>query len=186
MGKRTVFYDDIKSMNPFIADFGGFDMPIYVSGIKDEHFAVRNDVGVFDVSHMVFFSLKGDKVIDFLNKVTTVDLNKKQNGNAIYSVLCNETDGIIDDIIVYRKNQTEFYMVVNAGHDEKVGNWLCKWNSFGVDIKLEQKAILAIQGPRSTEIIKELFSDEDSSQILGLEYYNFLDLNTPLHIKWFY
>ena len=110
MGKKTVFYDEIKSMNPFIADFGGWDMPIYISGIKDEHFAVRNDVGVFDVSHMVFFSLKGEKVIDFLNFVTTADFYKKLDGNAVYSVLCNEERGIVDDIIVYKKKSDGIFL----------------------------------------------------------------------------
>lgn len=177
MGKRTVFYEDIKNMDPFIADFGGWDMPIYFTGIKDEHFAVRNDVGVFDVSHMVFFSLKGEKVIDFLNKVTTINFYKKQDANAVYSVLCNEAGGIVDDIIVYKKNAIEVYIIANAGHEEKVGNWLSKWNNFDVNIKLEKKAILAIQGPKSAEIIKQIFSKIYSSEILNLKYYNFCEID---------
>jgi aminomethyltransferase len=175
--RKTVFYEDIKKMGAFFSNFAGWEMPIYISSIKEEHFAVRKDVGVFDVSHMVFLDLKGEKVFDFLNSLVPVDLDTKEDGDAIYSILCNENAGIIDDVLIYRKNKNEFYLVANAGHDEKVYNWLCKFNNMNVDIKLESKAILAIQGSKSDTVIKQIFNDLDSSSISSLQYYKFLELD---------
>ena len=148
--KTTVFHDEFKKLGAFMADFGGWDMPIYVSGIKDEHFAVRENVGMFDVSHMSFFTLKNSKEA---RNILAADLTNKKSGDAVYSLILNENGGIVDDTIVYIKNDDELYLVANAGNDEKVKNWFAK---FGVKIELENRAAIALQGPKSKGILSQI------------------------------
>ncbi|MEO5648866.1 MAG: glycine cleavage system aminomethyltransferase GcvT, partial [Ginsengibacter sp.] len=149
------------------------NMPISYSGINDEHAAVRNSVGVFDVSHMGEFILKGDKALGLIQKVTTNDASKISNGKAQYTCMPNEEGGIIDDLIIYCIEENKTYMiVVNASNIEKDWNWLKKHNTENVEMQniSEKTCLLAIQGPNATKIVQSL-TDVD---ILNLKYYSFV------------
>ncbi len=175
--KKTIFYDDIKKMNAFMAEFNGWEMPIYVTSIKDEHFAVRNNVGVFDASHMAFFSVKGGNALDFLNRLVPTDLTNKNCFKAIYSVFCNENAGILDDIIIYKRTETEFFVVANAGNEIKIFDWLNKNNTLNVKIELKSRIILALQGPKCLEIMQQLFEPTEFEIIKNLKYFEFSEIN---------
>ena len=107
-----------------MAEFAGYNMPISYSTITAEHNAVRNSVGVFDVSHMGEFMLKGEKALDLIQKVTSNDASKLSDGKIQYSCLLNDKGGIVDDLLVYRWNETEYYLVVNASNIEKDWSWI--------------------------------------------------------------
>ena len=109
-------------------------MPISYSTITAEHNAIRNSVGVFDVSHMGEFRLKGDKALDLIQRVTSNDASKLTDGKIQYSCLPNDKGGIVDDLLVYRYNETEYYLVVNASNIEKDWNWISQHNTAGVDM----------------------------------------------------
>jgi aminomethyltransferase len=116
-----------------MAEFAGYNMPIVYTGITQEHNAVRNSVGVFDVSHMGEFRLKGPKALDLIQSVTSNDASKLTDGKVQYSCLPNDTGGIVDDLLVYRWKEDEYYLVVNASNIEKDWNWIKSHNTFGVE-----------------------------------------------------
>jgi aminomethyltransferase len=147
-------------------------MPISYSGINDEHAAVRTNAGVFDVSHMGEFILKGENALDLIQRVTTNDASKLSPGKAQYSCLPNEEGGIVDDLLVYCIEENKVYMlVVNASNIEKDWNWISKFNSKNVEMHniSDKTCLLAIQGPNATKILQPL-TDLD---ILNLKYYTF-------------
>jgi len=148
-------------------------MPISYSGIKNEHEAVRKSVGVFDVSHMGEFILKGKKALDLIQRVTSNDASKLKDGEAQYSCLPNAEGGIVDDLLVYCLEKNNVYMlVVNASNIEKDWNWIQEHNTDEVEMHntSEHTALLAVQGPNAVSIIQEL-TDMD---IVNLKYYNFV------------
>jgi aminomethyltransferase len=155
-----------------MAEFAGYNMPISYSGINDEHFAVRNDVGVFDVSHMGEFILKGEKAIDLIQKVTSNDASKLNIGKAQYSCIPNENGGIIDDLLVYKLGEKEWMLVVNASNIEKDWNWILKYNTEGVVVHniSDRTALLAIQGPKAMEVLQPLTSID----LTSIPYYSFV------------
>lgn len=139
--------------------FAGYDLPVqYTPGVIHECLVVRNGTGLFDVSHMARLTLKGERVLEFLEWVTTNDVSKLENNHGQYSLLPNETGGIVDDIIVYRMTQTEFRMVVNASNHEKDFAWLNKQNTFGVEITdhTDETAMIAVQGPTAGKLVANL------------------------------
>jgi aminomethyltransferase len=163
-----------------MSNFGSYEMPIYFSGIKEEHLAVRNNVGIFDVSHMSFISVIGKNSDAFLNQIVTIDIKKKKNYSASYSVICNENAGIIDDIIIYKIDNDGFFIVSNSENGEKVFKYLknFKVENFFKEVKIiiEKKVILALQGPNSIQILKKIFP-ENYTKILNLDYYYFCKIN---------
>src|SRR5580692_8614194 len=122
--KETALTPVHISLGAKMAAFAGYNMPIVYTTITDEHKAVRNSVGVFDVSHMGEFRLKGPKALDLIQLVTTNDAAKLTDGKVQYSCLPNETGGIVDDLLVYRWKEDEYYLVVNASNIEKDWNWI--------------------------------------------------------------
>jgi aminomethyltransferase len=155
-----------------MAEFAGYNMPISYSGINDEHQAVRTNAGVFDVSHMGEFIVKGEHALDLIQRVTTNDAAKLTAGKAQYSALTNETGGIVDDLIVYCLEENKAYMlVVNAANIEKDWNWISAHNTRGAELHniSAKTALLAIQGPNANRIMQPL-TDID---ILNLKYYTF-------------
>jgi aminomethyltransferase len=147
-------------------------MPISYSGINDEHAAVRTNAGVFDVSHMGEFILKGEGALDLIQRVTSNDASVLKNGHAQYSCLPNETGGIVDDLLVYCVEQNKVYMlVVNASNIEKDWNWIVSKNTTGVEMHniSSKTCLLAIQGPNATKMLQPL----TSMDILNLPYYTF-------------
>jgi aminomethyltransferase len=170
--KNTPFTQKHIALGAKMAEFAGYNMPISYSGINDEHATVRNNAGVFDVSHMGEFILKGDKALDLIQRVTSNDASKLSNGKAQYSCLPNEQGGIVDDLIVYCIEENKVYMlVVNASNIEKDWNWISKFNTENVEMHniSDKTCLLAIQGPNATKILQPL-TDMD---IMNLKYYTF-------------
>lgn len=133
--KNTAITDKHIALGAKMVPFAGFNMPVSYSGLNDEHLTVRNSVGMFDVSHMGEFMLKGDKALDLIQFVTSNDASKLTDKKVQYTCLPNETGGIVDDLLVYRWNANEYYLVVNASNIEKDWNWIQKHNKFGVEMK---------------------------------------------------
>jgi len=170
--KNTPFTNKHIALGAKMAEFAGYNMPISYTGINDEHAAVRNNAGVFDVSHMGEFILKGDNALDLIQRVTTNDAAKLSNGKAQYSCLPNNDGGIVDDLLVYCLEENKAYMlVVNASNIEKDWNWIAKHNDKGVEMHniSDKTCLLAIQGPNATRILQPL----TSLDILNLKYYTF-------------
>ena len=171
--KNTPFTQKHLALGAKMAEFAGYNMPISYTGINDEHAAVRKNAGVFDVSHMGEFMLKGENALDLIQRVTTNDASKITNGQAQYSCLPNNEGGIVDDLIVSCIEQNKVYMlVVNASNIEKDWNWISSHNTKGVDMEniSERTCLLAIQGPNATKILQPL-TDTD---IMNLKYYTFV------------
>ncbi len=171
--KNTPFTQKHIALGAKMAEFAGYNMPISYSGINDEHATVRNNAGVFDVSHMGEFILKGNKALDLIQRITSNDASKISNGKAQYSCFPNDEGGIIDDLIVYCIEENKTYMlVVNASNIEKDWNWIKSHNTEKVEIHniSDKTCLLAIQGPNATKIVQPL-TDID---ILNLKYYTFV------------
>jgi aminomethyltransferase len=174
--KNTPFTAKHISLGARMAEFAGFNMPISYSGINDEHATVRNNAGVFDVSHMGEFILKGENALDLIQRVTTNDASKLTDGKAQYSCLPNNDGGIVDDLLVYCMEENKSYMlVVNAGNIAKDWNWISSFNSRGVEMHdiSGKTCLLAIQGPNATKILQSL----TTTDILNLKYYTFVKAN---------
>jgi len=170
--KSTPFTPFHLALGAKMAEFAGYNMPISYSGINDEHQAVRTNAGVFDVSHMGEFIVKGEHALDLIQRVTTNDAAKLTAGKAQYSALTNETGGIVDDLIVYCLEENKAYMlVVNAANIEKDWNWISAHHTKGAELHniSAKTALLAIQGPNANRIMQPL-TDID---ILNLKYYTF-------------
>ena len=170
--KKTPFTDKHISLGAKMAEFAGYNMPISYSGINEEHLAVRSNAGIFDVSHMGEFILKGGQALDLIQRVTTNDASKLMRGQAQYSCFTNLEGGIVDDLLVYCIEENKVYMiVVNASNIEKDWNWLTMHNTKGAEMHnvSEKTCLLAIQGPNATKILKSLTQVD----ILNLKYYTF-------------
>lgn len=148
------------SLGAKMAEFAGYNMPIVYSSINEEHRAVRNSVGVFDVSHMGEFLLKGEKALELLQLVTSNDASVLVDGKVQYSCLPNDQGGIVDDLLVYRVKADEYYLVVNASNIEKDWNWISSKNTFGVEMTnySDSTSLLAVQGPKAIDVIRKLTS----------------------------
>ena len=138
--------------------FAGFEMPVQYSGVTEEHMAVREKLGVFDVSHMGQFRLKGKGALDLVQKITSNDASKLKVNQAQYSCMPNEKGGIVDDLIVYKISDEEYFLVVNAGCLDKDWEWVNKNNSFDCTVTNESDdtSLLAIQGPKAIEAMQAL------------------------------
>jgi aminomethyltransferase len=170
--KNTPFTEKHIALGAKMAEFAGYNMPISYSGINDEHATVRNNAGVFDVSHMGEFILKGENALDLIQRVTTNDASKLTNGKAQYSCLPNTTGGIVDDLLVYCVEENKVYMlVVNASNIEKDWNWIQQYNTKDVEMHniSDKTCLLAIQGPNATKILQPL----TELDIMNLKYYTF-------------
>jgi aminomethyltransferase len=154
---RTPFYDIHKSLGAKIVDFHGWEMPLQYSGIMDEHVNVRTNVGLFDVSHMGRFEIKGQDSLACLQKIVTNDLEKLADHQALYSPMCYEDGGIVDDIIVYRLVHDRFLIVVNASNRSKDFEWISRQSkSAHLEDISDRTALLAIQGPRAYQVLQQL------------------------------
>jgi aminomethyltransferase len=170
--KNTPFTQKHIALGAKMAPFAGYNMPISYTGINDEHAAVRTNAGVFDVSHMGEFILKGADALDLIQRVTTNDASKLTDGKAQYSCMPNNEGGIIDDLLIYCVEANKVYMiVVNASNIEKDWNWISQHNTKGVEMHniSDKTCLLAIQGPNATKILQPL----TSMDILNLKYYTF-------------
>ncbi|MEX8549215.1 MAG: glycine cleavage system aminomethyltransferase GcvT [Mucilaginibacter sp.] len=169
--KTTALTDTHIKTGAKMVPFAGYNMPVTYAGINAEHETVRKAVGVFDVSHMGEFILKGEKALDLIQKVTTNDASKLYDGKVQYSCLPNENGGIVDDLLVYRLDEKTYMLVVNASNIEKDWDWISKYNEFGVEMKniSDRTSLLAVQGPKAAEALQSL-TDVD---LASMEYYTF-------------
>lgn len=170
--KNTPFTNKHIALGAKMAAFAGYNMPISYTGINDEHQAVRNNAGVFDVSHMGEFILKGENALDLIQRVTSNDASKLTAGKAQYSCLPNEKGGIVDDLLVYCIEENKTYMlVVNASNIEKDWNWISQHNTKGAEMHniSEKTCLLAIQGPNASGMLQSLTDIE----LVNLKYYTF-------------
>ncbi|NWG29244.1 MAG: glycine cleavage system aminomethyltransferase GcvT [Ignavibacteriaceae bacterium] len=168
--KKTTFNKIHKKLGAKMVEFAGYEMPIQYTSIIAEHKAVRNSVGVFDVSHMGEIFITGDKALDFVQYITINDASKLFPGRVQYSAMCYPDGGIVDDLLVYKLSDKEFLLVVNASNIEKDYNWMKENNKFGVTInnRSDEYSLLAVQGPNSGELLKNIVPNMPE-----LEYYHF-------------
>ena len=164
--KKLTLNDEHIAMGGKMVPFTGFDMPVQFEGVNAEHETVRNAVGVFDVSHMGEFLLTGPTAIDLIQKISTNDASTLTIGRAQYSCMPNGKGGIVDDLIIYRISENEYFLVVNASNIEKDWNWISSKNDVGAQMRdlSEKYSLLAIQGPKAVEAMQSLTS-HDLSEI---------------------
>lgn len=169
--KTTPFTDVHIALGAKMHEFAGYNMPIEYSGIIDEHNTVVNGVGVFDVSHMGEFWVKGPHALELIQKITSNDASKLPLGKAQYTCFPNETGGIVDDLLVYHYEPEKYLLVVNASNIDKDWNWCVSHNTVGAELEnaSDRMAQLAIQGPKATEVLQRLTPVDLSS----IPYYAF-------------
>jgi glycine cleavage system T protein (aminomethyltransferase) len=168
--KKTNFYNIHEKLGAKIVEYAGYLMPVMYSSIITEHKAVRNSVGVFDVSHMGEVFIEGEKALEFVQHITVNDASKLFPGRVQYSAMCYPDGGIVDDLLVYKISDKKFLLVINAANIEKDFSWMEQNNNFGVELKnlSDDYSLLAVQGPNSGKVIDKLLPAE-----LNLEYYHF-------------
>lgn len=169
--KKVALNDIHVNLGAKMVPFAGYNMPVRYSSDLEEHRTVREGVGIFDVSHMGEFILKGPKAIDLIQKVTSNDATKLVDGQAQYACLPNGTGGIVDDLLVYRNNAEEYILVVNASNIEKDWNWISSHNDMGVEMKniSDTLSLFAVQGPKAVATLQKL-TDSNLSEV---KFYTF-------------
>ncbi|WP_088104703.1 glycine cleavage system aminomethyltransferase GcvT [Halalkalibacter urbisdiaboli] len=160
--KRTPIYDLYSSYGARTIDFGGWDLPVQFSSIKEEHEAVRTKAGLFDVSHMGEVEVKGPQALTYLQMLVTNDVSKLINGQVQYSAMCYETGGTVDDLLIYRKAEDDYLLVINASNIEKDVAWMKKHQLDDVEITdvSNKIALLALQGPKAELILTKVANDD--------------------------
>ena len=170
--KKTKLFEVHEKLGAKIVDFAGYLMPVQYSSIIAEHKAVRDSVGVFDVSHMGEFKVKGEHALDLIQYVTVNNAAKLVVGQAQYSAMCYNDGGIVDDLLVYKLNENEYMLVVNASNIEKDFNWIKENNKFGANLTNEsdEYSLIAVQGPNSRKVLEKI-----SDKPIDLEFYHFFN-----------
>ena len=169
--KNTALTHIHEGLGAKMVPFAGYNMPVSYEGVNVEHETVRNDVGVFDVSHMGEFLISGENALALIQKVTSNDASTLEIGKAQYSCLPNNDGGIVDDLIVYKIKDNEYLLVVNASNIDKDWDWISSHNSVGAEMKnlSDNYSLLAIQGPKAVEAMQSLTSVDLSA----IKYYHF-------------
>ena len=165
--KRTPLYQIHKTLNAKFTEFGGWEMPLQYSSIVKEHLAVRTNVGLFDLSHMGEFEIHGQGANALVQKLSTNDVGRLTDGRALYTLFCNETGGIVDDLLIYRYTDNHYMLVVNAANIKKDLAWIETHNDTSAKIKdvSEATALIALQGPKSMDILNPFVPKLDVSEI---------------------
>ena len=156
--KNTALTHKHIALGAKMVPFAGYNMPVQYAGINVEHDTVRNGVGVFDVSHMGEFILKGENALDLIQRVSSNDASKLYDGKVQYSCLPNEHGGIVDDLLVYRIDEKTYMLVVNASNIDKDWSWIARFNTEQVDMKniSDRTSLLAVQGPKAADALQSL------------------------------
>lgn len=177
--KRTPLFEVYKEYGGKTVDFGGWELPVQFSSIKEEHEAVRTKAGLFDVSHMGEIEVKGPDSLDYLQKLMTNDVSKLKNGGAQYTAMCYENGGTVDDLLVYKIEDDHYLLVVNASNIEKDYVWMQKHLEGNVKIEnlSEGMAQIAIQGPKAEGILQKLSAEHDLGTIGFFKFSEEVDLN---------
>lgn len=168
---KTALFNKHISLGAKMVPFAGFEMPVQYSGLTEEHFAVREKVGIFDVSHMGQFLVEGAGAKELLQYITTNSVDVLVDGKAQYSCLPNENGGIVDDLIIYKMADEKYFVVVNASNIEKDWNHINKYNKFGAKLSnlSDEMSLIAIQGPKALETLQKL----TSTNLSDISYYHF-------------
>ncbi len=169
--KNTALSHIHESLGAKMVPFAGYNMPVQYEGVNAEHETVRTSVGVFDVSHMGEFFLKGENALALIQKVTSNDASKLVDGKAQYSCLPNNDGGIVDDLIVYKITDNDYMLIVNASNIEKDWNWISTHNDLGVNMTnaSDDYSLLAIQGPKAAAAMQSLTNID----LANMAYYSF-------------
>lgn len=165
MLKRTPLFEIHRSLNAKLVDFSGFEMPVQYKSIKEEHLAVRNRAGIFDVSHMGEVLIRGERALEVVQELTANDASILTPGKAQYSVMCMSHGGVVDDLLVYCLSNEEFMLVINGANIEKDFNWILEVNDGRAEVSniSEEIALIALQGPKAAEILDKLTPDKPDS-----------------------
>lgn len=169
--KNTALTQIHESLGAKIVPFAGYNMPVQYEGVTAEHLAVRNSIGVFDVSHMGEFHLKGENALALIQKITTNDASKLSIGKVQYTCMPNETGGIVDDLLIYRLDENEYMLVVNASNIQKDWDWISQHNDLDVQMtnSSEGMSLLAVQGPNAAKAMQSL----TQVNLETMKYYTF-------------
>lgn len=169
--KKTALYDKHIALGAKMVPFAGYEMPVRYGSEIEEHHAVRKSVGMFDVSHMGEFLIRGPHALNLIQKVTSNDASKLEVGKVQYSCLPNADGGIVDDLLVYQLKENEYMLVVNASNIQKDWDWVTQHNDVGAEMEniSDKVSLLAVQGPKAINVIQQLTSVDLSS----LKYYTF-------------
>lgn len=170
--KNTALTHVHEALGAKMVPFAGYNMPVQYEGINVEHLTVRKSVGVFDVSHMGEFFVEGEHALDLIQAITSNDASKLNVGKAQYSCIPNDDGGIVDDLIVYRTDENQYMLVVNAANIEKDWKWISKKNTFGAKLidRSDEYSLLAVQGPKAVEAMQSL----TDCYLSDIKFYNFL------------
>ena len=171
MTQKTILNDSHRALGAKMVDFGGWDMPIHYGSQIDEHHAVRQDAGMFDVSHMTVVDLKGERVREFLRRLVANSVDKlTKPGKALYTCMLDEQGGVIDDLIIYFLGEEFFRLVVNAGTRDKDLAWIARQAApFGVEVvERDDLGLVAVQGPNARDKVIGLLREEDRASITKL------------------
>jgi aminomethyltransferase len=169
--KNTALSHIHEALGAKMVPFAGYNMPVQYEGVTAEHLSVRENVGVFDVSHMGEFIIRGEGAFELVQKVTSNDVSKLVDGKVQYTCLPNGKGGIVDDLLVYRMDQQTYFLVVNASNIAKDWDWISKHNTAGVEMVniSEDTSLLAVQGPKATAALQSL----TEMNISDMKYYTF-------------
>ena len=169
--KNTALSDIHEALGAKMVPFAGYNMPVQYEGVTAEHINVRENVGVFDVSHMGEFIIRGKGAFELVQKVTSNDVSKLVDGKVQYSCLPNGKGGIVDDLLVYRMDENTYFLVVNASNIAKDWDWISKHNTAGAEMLniSEDTSLLAVQGPKAAEALQSL----TEMNISDMKYYSF-------------
>ncbi|MFB1080689.1 glycine cleavage system aminomethyltransferase GcvT [Jeotgalibacillus sp. JSM ZJ347] len=176
--KKTPLFDRYKEFGGKVIDFGGWALPVQFSSIKEEHHAVRNHAGLFDVSHMGEVKVTGSASLAYLQKMMTNDISKIKNGQAQYTAMCYENGGTVDDLLVYKKDDDDYLLVINASNIEKDVEWLKQHKIDNVEVEdiSEEVAQLALQGPKAESILQKL-TEVDLTAITFFKFQDDVNIN---------
>ncbi len=171
MMKNTALSHIHEAMGAKMVPFAGYNMPVQYEGVTAEHISVRENVGVFDVSHMGEFIIRGEGAFELVQKVTSNDISNLVDGKVQYTCLPNGKGGIVDDLLVYRIDKQTYFLVVNASNISKDWDWISKYNTNGVEMVniSEDTSLLAIQGPKAAHVLQAL----TEMNLLDMKYYTF-------------
>ena len=165
--KRTPLYELHKNLNAKFTEFGGWEMPLQYSSIVTEHLTVRSIAGLFDLSHMGEIEVSGQGANELVQKLSTNAVSRLSNGRVLYTLFCNETGGIVDDLLIYRHADNRYMLVVNASNIEKDLAWVKTCNDTGAEVKdiSEDTALIALQGPKAIDLLNPFVPERDVSEI---------------------
>ena len=171
--KKTALYNKHVELGAKMVPFAGYQMPVQYSGVNAEHINVRDNVGVFDVSHMGEFIVSGENALNLIQKISSNDASKLFPGRAQYSYLPNDNGGVVDDLIIYMISEEKYLLVVNASNIEKDWNWINKHNDVGAELEniSDQMSLLAVQGPKAVDLLQKL-TKIDLNEI---KFYHFVE-----------